>query len=116
MRTIFAVALVLLVPLTANADQPLVITAFQATEGQNNLWTFSGTVTDSAQGHGTITVHFGGLPQLIGQTTTVQGNGSFSLTIQVPPNTYDVASAVATDQARPSNTSQTAYALVDSRP
>jgi hypothetical protein len=72
-----------------------VITSFQAIQGQDSLWTFSGHVSDSNQG--AITVTLGGLPSTQGQTVTVQSNGNFSITIQLQPGENGIATAQATD-------------------
>lgn len=71
------------------------IANFLATEGANNQWTFTGTVTDeSAAG---LSIIFGGLASLIGQSTTVQQNGTFSLTIQLQVGEQGQASVKTTD-------------------
>jgi hypothetical protein len=52
--------------------------SFVAEQGQGNLWIFSGQITDeNAAG---LTVYFGGLPSLAGRSTTVNSDGTFSLT------------------------------------
>jgi hypothetical protein len=78
--------------LTLTAPPP-VITNFAATEGSGQLFTFSGTVTD--QNPGGLTITFGGIPSLSGQTATVNSNGSFSLTIQLNSNGSDNGLALA---------------------
>lgn len=61
----------------------------------NNLWVFSGTVTDEhAAG---LTVRFGGLPTIDGRTTTVAANGTFSFTAELAPGEEGTATAKTTD-------------------
>jgi hypothetical protein len=86
-----------------------IITSFQAVQGPNNLWTFSGQVSDPNPGP--ITVTLGGLPGLQGQTVGVQPNGSFSITIQLRPGVSGIATAQATDSL--AIESNVAMALVD---
>jgi hypothetical protein len=70
------------------------ITNFQASQGPNG-WTFTGRVTDQTPAGLTIT--FGGLTELINQTTTVQSDGTFSFTIQLAAWDYGTATAKTTD-------------------
>lgn len=71
------------------------IVDFYAQEGEDGLWTFSGlVVTDSPGG---LLVIFGGLPTLVGQTTEVNEDGTFSLTIQLGDCEGGLATAQTTD-------------------
>jgi hypothetical protein len=65
------------VTLTSNAPS---IAGFTATHGTNG-WTFTGTVNDESPAGLTIT--FGGIPDMVGKTTTIQSNGTFSFTIDL---------------------------------
>ncbi len=72
-----------------------VIQNFSGTSGANNIWTFTGNVVDeSAPG---LTITFGGIGALVGRTTTVQSNGTFFFTIQLPEGASGAASALTTD-------------------
>jgi hypothetical protein len=64
-----------------------IIDAFMAIEASNNFWTFSGHVDDES-GEG-LDVNLGGIPSLQGETTTVDGNGNFSLTIPLSGDPSD---------------------------
>lgn len=58
-----------------------VIVEFSASEGPDGWWTFEGRVeAPSPRG---LTVYFGGLPSLEGQTAPVDEDGGFRLTIQL---------------------------------
>jgi hypothetical protein len=71
------------------------IISFTASASVGNLWTFRGQISDeSAPG---LTVTFGGLAQLVNQTTTVASDGSFTLSVFLPAGTYGDATAVTTD-------------------
>jgi hypothetical protein len=77
---------------TVQANPP-VVSGFTAVEGNNLSFTFSGTVTDpSAAG---MTVSFGGIPSLAGQSTTVNADGSFSLAVQLQVDGSDNGTAWA---------------------
>jgi hypothetical protein len=82
-----------------------VITEFHASEGEGGWWTFSGVVVaDNPWG---LTVRFGGLSSLQGQTTDVQGDGTFQLTIRLQNGEEGLATAQTTDwQGRDSNLAQ----------
>jgi hypothetical protein len=68
---------------------------FTASASVGNLWVFRGQVIDeSAPG---LTVTFGGLAQLAGQTTTVASDGSFTFSVFLPAGTYGEATALTTD-------------------
>jgi hypothetical protein len=77
---------------TVQANAP-VISNFTAVEGNNLSFTFSGTVTDQTPAG--LTVNFGGIPSLAGQSTTVNADGSFSLTVQLQGNGLDNGTAWA---------------------
>jgi hypothetical protein len=71
------------------------ISNFQAEQGPQNCWTFSGKVTDeSAAG---LLVHLGGIASLTGVTATVQADGSFSVTVHLQPGEEGTATAQTTD-------------------
>ncbi len=80
---------------TLTDDAPT-IGNFQAVEGTNRVWTFSGTVTDG-EGAGGLTVTFGGLPTLNGKTVNTAADGTFSLTIQLQVGENGTATAQTTD-------------------
>jgi large repetitive protein len=72
-----------------------VIQNFTAVNEALNIWIFTGNVVDeSAAG---LTITFGGCAALNGQTTTVQADGSFSFTIQLPAGTDCTVTAITTD-------------------
>jgi large repetitive protein len=75
---------------------PPSITSFTATCLGGNLWTLSGTVTDQTSPAG-LSVQFGGLSGVTGQTATVGANGAFSLTVQIPSGVSGTVTAEATD-------------------
>lgn len=71
------------------------IDTFTAYTNYANLWFFQGHVTDeNACG---LTISFGGLTQLAGQTAVVQADGTFSFSIQLPANITGTATAITTD-------------------
>jgi hypothetical protein len=81
------------------------ISAFHASEREGGWWTFTGVVV--AQNPWGLTVHFGGLPTLQGQTTDVQANGTFQLTIRLQNGEEGLATAQTTDwQGQDSNVAQ----------
>jgi hypothetical protein len=55
---------------------------FSCSESADGMWTFTGHTDPSYAGD---TVEFSGIPAVDGQQTTVQPDGSFSLTVPVPP-------------------------------
>jgi hypothetical protein len=65
---------------TLQANPP-VISNFAAVGGANQMYTFSGTVTDQTPAG--LVIAFGGIPSLANKTTTVNADGSFSLTVQL---------------------------------
>lgn len=65
------------ITLTNNAPT---ITNFTATQGALHSWTFTGKVTDDQATSG-LTVYFGGLPELKGETAVVAADGTFTLTV-----------------------------------
>jgi hypothetical protein len=79
---------------TVKSNKP-VINDFQAVEGSNGTWTFSGQVTDeSAPG---LMVTLSGLPSLTGKTVTVDSTGCFDLTLQLQPGENGTATAQTID-------------------
>jgi hypothetical protein len=62
---------------------------------EGNRWTFQGKVYDeSPQG---LIVTFGGTPELEGQTAVAGPDGSYSLTVELPPGTNCTVTAQTTD-------------------
>ena len=57
--------------------------------------TFSGTVTDSTQNPAGMTITFGGV--LAGQSTTVDSDGSFTYSTEIPANTSGTVTAQTVD-------------------
>lgn len=79
---------------TVASSAPQIVN-FAAGNPIGNYWTFSGSVTDeSAPG---MTINFGGLAGLVGRTTTVQADGTFSFTILLPEGVEGTATAITTD-------------------
>jgi hypothetical protein len=72
-----------------------VISNFTATQGSNNVWTFTGLVTDDSPAG--LTVNFGGLPSLQDKTATVGADGRFSLTVALAQGESGEATAQVTD-------------------
>jgi hypothetical protein len=92
----------------AGPNYPPVISNFTAAES-GNAWIFAGNVTDPDESVAGFTVTFGGLPSLNGKTTTVQANGTFSLTVQLGAKENGGATAQTVDTGGlPSNVA-TAY-------
>jgi hypothetical protein len=82
---------------TAGGNAPPVgptITSFRSVAEYGDGWTFEGTVTG---GTGKVTIYFGNLPCLVGLTTPVNPDGTFSMTITVPPGQSGCGSAQAID-------------------
>lgn len=73
-------------------DAP-VITSFTATNS-GNMWTFSGTLSDDGMLSGNVV--FGGL--LDGSVATLNGNGTFTITVEFPPGTSGQVTVTWTDQ------------------
>jgi hypothetical protein len=71
---------------TLSATGPT-ITNFAAVEGYDQIFTFTGDVTD--QPPGGLPVTFGGVPSMAGQTTTTNADGSFELVVQLNANGSD---------------------------
>jgi hypothetical protein len=64
-------------------DQAPVLTAFQATEGTNHVWTLSGTVTYFRY-FASMTINFGGTPVHVqGVTTNADETGHFEVCVQL---------------------------------
>jgi hypothetical protein len=71
------------------------IADFIATHGFGCVWTFSGRVIDeNAEG---LTIRFGGLMSLLGLTTAVHEDGTFSFTRTLAQGEFGTATAVTTD-------------------
>ena len=74
---------------------PPVIETFSATQSDGNTWIFAGTVVaPNVQG---LTISFGGLASLAGQTATVAANGTFTLVQALGLDEYGTATAQTTD-------------------
>jgi hypothetical protein len=91
---LLVVAVILFVP-TAHAATGPVITSFGASEYPNNLWVFTGKVSDPNPS--SCWVHFGGLPSLNGQTTQCEADGSFMWSVELKPGEGGTATAIAID-------------------
>ena len=96
--------------LDSGGARPPEIVDFSASEGEGGWWTFSGRVDAEKRGAlkpGGLIVEFGGLPSLEGQTTEVDTNGTFSLTIRLrnaPRCEEGIATAQTSDWfGQPSN-------------
>jgi hypothetical protein len=70
-----------------------VVSNFGAVEGADQLFTFSGNVTDLPPGG--LTVNFGGIPDMVGQSTTVNSNGTFEFTIRLNDDGSDNGTVTA---------------------
>jgi hypothetical protein len=84
----------------------LQITKFGWTNTFANVYTFAGTVIG---GDGSaITINFGELDSLVGKTTAVNADGTFSFTIELTPDDYGLATAQAVNaSAQQSNVAET---------
>ena len=81
------------------------ISDFTAVRTVNNVWTFSGRVGDEFPAG--MVVKFGGLIELQNQAATVNADGTFSLTIELPNDVCGTATAGTTDVwGQASNTAQ----------
>jgi hypothetical protein len=78
------------------SSSPSTITNFTAVHAFGTTWIFQGTVTCPSGASGLI-VDFGGLPSLNGQTTTVNSNGTFSLSMTLASGESGLATAQTTD-------------------
>jgi hypothetical protein len=77
------------------SDTAPVIQNFQVIHGIGNTWIFQGNVVAGhAEG---MVVTFAGLPEIAGQTATVQADGTFSVALTLPDGVQFTASAVTTD-------------------
>lgn len=70
-----------------------VITSFIAADNGGNSWTFSGTVDDEAPEY--MYIDFGGI--IAGYHIAVNNDGTFAMTIDLPPGTEGIATAITTD-------------------
>lgn len=71
------------------------ITSFGGIESPGNIWTFSGTLTDSDPGG--LRVYLAGFPSLDGVYATVGNDGRFSVPVQMSPNENGQVLAMVTD-------------------
>ena len=77
------------------SDTAPVIQNFAVIRGAGNTWTFQGSVVAGyAEG---LVVTFGGHSSIAEQTATVGADGTFSVTLTLPPGAYFYASAITTD-------------------
>jgi hypothetical protein len=77
------------------SDTAPVIQNFAVIRGAGNTWTFQGSVvTGYAEG---LVVTFGGHSSIAEQTAIVGADGTFSVTLTLPPGAYFCASAITTD-------------------
>jgi len=77
------------------SDTAPVIQNFAVIRGAGNTWTFQGSVVAGyAEG---LVVTFGGHSSIAEQTATVGADGTFSVTLTLPPGAYFCASAITTD-------------------
>jgi hypothetical protein len=75
------------------APPALSIVQFGSSNEYGNVYTFDGTVTG---GNGSpITINFGNLASLVGKTTNVGSDGTFTVTIELTYGDYGLASAQA---------------------
>lgn len=90
------------------ANSPPTVSSFIAVAGDNNEWTFSGTVSDEAPAGLTVTLT--GLPTgFNGSTATCGANGTFSVTLTLPANSAGQASADVTDWYGSTGSASTSY-------
>jgi len=85
-------------PNTGNQDQQHQIpeiTDFHAREGEDGCWTFDGLVT--ADSTWDLTVRFGGLTSLQGQTVHTRSDGTFELYACLQPGERGMATSQTTD-------------------
>ena len=78
----------------AVTDNPPIIFNFQAIQGPYNLWTFSGQVAD--QSPAGLVVNLWGVGTITA-TATVQADGTFSVTLVIPPYFWGTMCAETTD-------------------
>jgi hypothetical protein len=78
-------------------DNAPMISSFFGVEGADDVWTFTGTV--NYRDPLGLTIDFGGIRSLNGQTTTVDSTGHFSFTIQLDGTSWDngTVTAMTTD-------------------
>lgn len=82
------------VSLTFTYNQPPEITSFTAIAGPDDVWTFEGTVDDeNVMG---LTIIFGGV--LDGHQVVVNGDGTFSYSLQLTPDQEGLVTARTTDE------------------
>ena len=76
-------------------DLPPQILNFVGTHGTGNYWTFTGKVVDETPL--TCHVQLGGVTALQTATVQINADGTFSVTVEMPPTTTWVATAQASD-------------------
>jgi hypothetical protein len=72
-----------------------VISNFTASGGPNRVWTFSGQV--AARNASELTINFGGIPSLKGETVQVAADGTFTLSVVLQPGEMGMVWAETTD-------------------
>jgi hypothetical protein len=86
----------------AASSMPPILTSFTAIQTAGNSWLFEGTVV--AANYAGLTVNFGGLPSLVGQSVSVAADGTFFLVAQLQAGERGSATAQAIDaQTQASN-------------
>lgn len=94
-------------PAMAENDQPPIISDFAAEQGPWDFWTFSGKVYDPDDDVEGMTVYFGGVLAEYDFTATVDADGNFSITKEIPDLEGGVATAQTYDWSlKPSNLAQ----------
>lgn len=81
-------------PVETKVDLPPQILNFVGTHGTGNYWTFTGKVVDESPL--TCHVQLGGVTALQTATVQINADGTFAVTVEMPPTTW-VATAQATD-------------------
>lgn len=91
----------------AGDNLPPIIYDFGAEQGPWDFWTFSGKVYDPDDYVEGMTVYFGGVLAGYGYTATVEADGTFSITEEIPDLQGGVAAAQTYDWSlNPSNLAQ----------
>ncbi|MGA2799677.1 MAG: hypothetical protein ABSE63_19005 [Thermoguttaceae bacterium] len=91
----------------AENNLPPIIYDFGAEQGPWDFWTFSGKVYDPDDSVEGMTVYFGGVLGEYGFTATVDADGNFSITKEIPDLEGGIATAQTYDWSlKPSNLAQ----------
>jgi hypothetical protein len=94
-------------------NQPPQIVDFAVVRLDTGRYQFTGRVIDEAPGG--LAVTFGGVPTAVGQTTTTNADGTFSLTLQMQTDGSDMGTVTAVTQDVVGLWSNTAGVWVDPR-